>query len=111
MIELDTPKRIKHLEFIQATIVRLASNSFLLKGWTVTLVAALFALAAKETQHWFAIISESRQNNLSNISSREDHVIPLPVELLLLDREALHLLVRNLPTGRVTPVIQLGPNR
>jgi len=31
---------------IQAVINRMASNSFLLKGWTVMLVSALFALAA-----------------------------------------------------------------
>ena len=33
---------------IQAVIARMAGNSFLLKGWSVTLVAALFALAAKD---------------------------------------------------------------
>lgn len=36
----------KHLEFIQNAIGRMAGNSFLLKGWSVTLVAGLFALAA-----------------------------------------------------------------
>jgi hypothetical protein len=56
--ELDSnPNRIKHLEFIEATINRLREISFLLKGWTVTLVAALFALAAKDAQQRFAIIS------------------------------------------------------
>ncbi len=30
-------QKIKHLEFIQAAINRMAGNSFLLKGWTVTL--------------------------------------------------------------------------
>lgn len=39
----------KHLEFIQMAINRMASNLFLLKGWTVALIAALFALAAKDT--------------------------------------------------------------
>lgn len=33
----------KHLDYIQATIIRMAANSFLAKGWSVTLVAALFA--------------------------------------------------------------------
>lgn len=33
----------KHLEFIQAVITRQASNSFLLKGWTVTVAGALYA--------------------------------------------------------------------
>ena len=39
--------KLKHLEMIQAVINRMANNSFLLKGWSVTLTAALFALAAK----------------------------------------------------------------
>lgn len=35
---------VKHLEFIQNAITRMANNSFWLKGWAVTLVAATFAL-------------------------------------------------------------------
>lgn len=38
-------KKLKHLEFIQNVIDRQARNSFLLKGWAVTLVAGSFALA------------------------------------------------------------------
>lgn len=37
----------KHLEFIQNAINRMASNSFMLKGWTVLLVSALFAFFAR----------------------------------------------------------------
>lgn len=40
--------KLKHLELIQNIINRMASNSFMLKGWSVTLVSALFALAAKD---------------------------------------------------------------
>lgn len=40
--------KIKHLEFIQKIITRMANNSFLLKGWSVTLVGALFALSSKD---------------------------------------------------------------
>jgi len=40
---------IKHLEFIQAVINRMAANSFLLKGWAITLAAAGFALAAQQS--------------------------------------------------------------
>ncbi len=43
---MDT--KLKHLEFVQAVINRMAGNSFLLKGWSVTLAAALFALSAKD---------------------------------------------------------------
>ncbi len=49
----------KHLEFIQMAITRMAANSFLIKGWSVTLVAALFALAAVQDSHrfvWLALI-------------------------------------------------------
>jgi hypothetical protein len=38
--------RIKHLEFIQATITRMGTNSFLVKGWALTLAAGLLALSA-----------------------------------------------------------------
>ena len=41
-------KKLKHLEFLQLAITRMNVNSFLIKGWTITLVAALFALAAKD---------------------------------------------------------------
>lgn len=44
---MDT--KLKHLEFLQATVTRMAGNSFLLKGWSVTLAAALFAISAKDT--------------------------------------------------------------
>jgi len=35
----------------------MASNSFLLKGWTVTLAAALVAVAAKETESRFLLVA------------------------------------------------------
>lgn len=38
--------KLKHLEMIQAVINRLAANSFLAKGWSLTLVSALFAISA-----------------------------------------------------------------
>jgi hypothetical protein len=47
----------KHLEFIQEIISRMANNSFLLKGWGITLVAALFALSAKDTNSAYIIFA------------------------------------------------------
>ncbi|MBI3259465.1 MAG: hypothetical protein HYZ54_08345 [Ignavibacteriae bacterium] len=47
----------KHLEFTLGVINRMAQNSFLIKGWTITLVSALFALAAKDADHRFIIIA------------------------------------------------------
>ncbi|OEF08649.1 hypothetical protein A138_09015 [Vibrio crassostreae 9ZC77] len=35
-----------HLELIQSVISRMATNSFSIKGWTVTLIAGLMALSA-----------------------------------------------------------------
>ncbi len=37
----------KHLEFIQAIINRMANHSFIMKGWAITLVVALFVLVPK----------------------------------------------------------------
>lgn len=37
----------KHLEFIQAVVSRMAGNLFFLRGWTITLIAALLALFIK----------------------------------------------------------------
>jgi len=50
-------KKLKHLEFIQQAINRMASNLFLLKGWTVTLIAAMFALAAKESKGFYFVLA------------------------------------------------------
>lgn len=36
----------KHLDFIHQTITRMASNSFLIKGWSVMLTASLLAVGA-----------------------------------------------------------------
>jgi hypothetical protein len=49
--------RIKHLEMIQAVITRMANNSFLIKGWCVTLVSALLALSAKDSNHTLVFIA------------------------------------------------------
>ena len=53
----DTPNKHKHLEFIHASINRMSGNLFLLKGWSITLIAALFALAAKDTNKAYILIA------------------------------------------------------
>jgi hypothetical protein len=55
LINMDS--KLKHLEFIQGTINRMAGNSFLLKGWTVTLVGGLLALSYKEMNWQYLIVS------------------------------------------------------
>lgn len=47
----------KHLEIIQGVINRMANCSFLLKGWSITLIAAIFGLAAKDANIMYVIIS------------------------------------------------------
>lgn len=49
--------KLKHLDFIQAIIAKMGSTSFLVKGWAVTLVSALFALAAKDSNVRFVYIA------------------------------------------------------
>ena len=49
--------RIAHLQMIQAIITRMAGNSFRVKGWTVTLVTALFVLAAVDANGLFVYMA------------------------------------------------------
>lgn len=51
--EDSATKKIKHLEMIQGIVNRLASNSFSLKGWSVAIVTALFALSAPDSNELF----------------------------------------------------------
>jgi hypothetical protein len=47
----------KHLDHIQAVITRHNSNSFMIKGWTITICTAIFALAGTWKEPTLAIIS------------------------------------------------------
>jgi len=49
--------KLKHLEFVQTAINRMASNSFLLKGWTITLAGGLLVLSFKEADRRYLYIS------------------------------------------------------
>jgi hypothetical protein len=51
-------KKLKHLEFLHGIINRMANCSFLLKGWSVIIVAALLALSTA-TQEKIALIAIS----------------------------------------------------
>lgn len=39
----------KHMDYIQSAISRMASNAFYLKGWNITIIAAIVALSFKES--------------------------------------------------------------
>ena len=49
--------KTKHLEMIQGVINRLSTNSFLLKGWSVVLISALFALSAADANRAFIFLA------------------------------------------------------
>jgi hypothetical protein len=51
------PNKLKHLELILSILNRLSTNSFLLKGWSVVLVSALFALSASDRRPGFALLA------------------------------------------------------
>ena len=49
-------EKLKHLEFIQNTITRMNINSFLIKGWAITVVSATLAIYAATKNCYFALI-------------------------------------------------------
>lgn len=49
--------KIEHLKITQSVVERMARNSFMLKTWSVTLMSALFALAAAESKVEFSLIA------------------------------------------------------
>lgn len=49
--------KMKHLEFIQSIISRMANNSFMIKSWTITILTAIFLLADKDTNSNFVFVA------------------------------------------------------
>jgi len=69
--------KLKHLEFIHNVIGRLAGNSFWLKGWSVTLVAAIFAVAARDATGsflWVALVPAFAFWGLDAFYRGQEHV-------------------------------------
>ena len=52
----EREERLKQLDMIQATIARMAQNSFTLKGWAVTLCSALLAYNGKDADTSSALL-------------------------------------------------------
>ncbi len=50
-------QKTAHLDMIQGVINRMSVNSFLLKGWSVVLISALFALAAAQEKREFILLA------------------------------------------------------
>lgn len=53
---MKSEEKIAHLGMIQGVISRMAGNAFLLKGWTITLISAVYLLAAKDSNRVFVLI-------------------------------------------------------
>ncbi len=49
--------KIKQLEMLQAVINRMASNSFVFKGWSVTIIAGLSAFATSDSNKKLLLVA------------------------------------------------------
>jgi hypothetical protein len=47
----------KHLEFIQNTITRMAQNSFVIKGWSITLIVAILVVTYQLPEFKYALLA------------------------------------------------------
>jgi len=56
-MDSDIEPKIRHLEMIQGVITRMASNSFMLKGWTVVIIAGVFMLATRDSDMFFLLVA------------------------------------------------------
>lgn len=54
--DIARQENVKHLEMIQSIVTRLASNSFLIKAWTVTLATAAFGISINRADWRLSII-------------------------------------------------------
>lgn len=50
-------KKMKHLEMIQSIINQIANHSFMIRGWSLTLVSVLLALTVKEAKPEYVIVA------------------------------------------------------
>lgn len=50
-------QKIKHLEMIQGIITRMNQNSFMLKGWMITIVSALLAIYADKGNVAYLVVT------------------------------------------------------
>jgi len=48
---------VEHLRLIQGVINRMAQVSFILKGWSVTIVVAMFSVAANTSTPWLGLLT------------------------------------------------------
>lgn len=53
----DAELRVRYLEMIQRIIDRLSNISVIVKGWAITLTAAILALASKDANRSFFVVA------------------------------------------------------
>ncbi len=54
---MNIEAKLKHLEFLQNIITRMANNSFLLKGWIVTILGAILSLSKDDIDSKIILIT------------------------------------------------------
>ncbi|UYY83676.1 hypothetical protein OIT41_20645 (plasmid) [Arthrobacter sp. YA7-1] len=54
---VDRSDHHKHMDYVQAVINRLAGNSFLMKGWALTVSSALLGLAVSQNKPLLALVA------------------------------------------------------
>jgi hypothetical protein len=108
---------VEHLKMIQAVITRLSGNSFLMKGWSVTIAAGLSAFAKTESDRslawigvgavvifaWldaFYLAQERAYRTLYNRASRSDDAS----YSMAADKVGVGRVVRALPSVSVLPI-------
>jgi uncharacterized membrane protein len=47
---------VKHLDYIQSAITRMAGNAFTIKGWSITVTTAVIGVASKSGDEMFAVV-------------------------------------------------------
>ncbi|MDE3721378.1 hypothetical protein PWG71_08255 [Nocardiopsis sp. N85] len=55
--EVDRSDHHKHMDFVQAVINRLANNSFVMKGWALTVSSALLGFAVSRGEPLLALVA------------------------------------------------------
>lgn len=54
---MTNESKIAHLSFIQNIISRIGSNSFFIKGWAITIISAIIALAISNSERVIIYVS------------------------------------------------------
>lgn len=59
MEQQDFEMKMKHLDYIQGVITRMNSNSFSIKGWMITIVAAFLAVfaASQDLNEFYLLVA------------------------------------------------------